>query len=63
MKPPLAVGGLACRGKQERDEPPAARCCLEAGWATDTCVPHVLVAALAPATAERGSGSIVTTGS
>ncbi len=36
---------------------------LEAVWATNIRAPHVLVAALAPAMAERGSGSIVTIGS
>ncbi|WP_299038955.1 SDR family NAD(P)-dependent oxidoreductase [uncultured Pseudokineococcus sp.] len=36
---------------------------LEAVWATNIRAPHVLVAALAPAMAERGSGSIVTVGS
>ncbi len=36
---------------------------LEAVWSLNTRAPHVLVAALAPAMAERGSGSIVTIGS
>lgn len=36
---------------------------LEVVWATNIRAPHVLVAALAPAMAERGSGSIVTIGS
>lgn len=36
---------------------------LEAVWGTNIRAPHVLVAALAPGMAERGSGSIVTIGS
>ncbi|MEJ5945627.1 SDR family oxidoreductase [Pseudokineococcus basanitobsidens] len=36
---------------------------LEAVWATNIRAPHVLVGALAPAMAERGSGAIVTIGS
>lgn len=36
---------------------------LEAVWATNIRAPHVLVAALAPAMAQRGSGSIVNVGS
>ncbi|MEJ5913506.1 SDR family NAD(P)-dependent oxidoreductase [Pseudokineococcus sp. 1T1Z-3] len=36
---------------------------LESVWATNVRAPHVLVAALAPAMAERGSGAVVTVGS
>ncbi|MFC3688008.1 SDR family NAD(P)-dependent oxidoreductase [Aquipuribacter hungaricus] len=36
---------------------------LEAVWATNVRAPHVLVGALAPAMAERGSGSVVVVGS